>query len=353
MAGIITLLTTTASASQQTNINSNPAQIDSISYSIGVLFAYMFQKDFSDVPFDVAMLTKGLTDAASDNAKMPQEDVDKIMYSYIGVYQERSLAAKESGAAMFEDHEECERVSYTFGFNLYPMIAKCGHPAQMDWVTKAIRDSFSNSLIIDIGKANNTINSYYAALYDQRWNNIADQEGVVTTDSGLMYYIKNKGDDFRITDDEDRIKITYTGRVAITNVIFDTTRFEDRSEAQKSSMLAEDPNAATKDSALELMSGQMIKGLQEGLKLIGRGGHILLWIPSELAYGEQGIGSAIDPNTDLYFDVELVDIKTKSEVSVEAFKTSVNQLKEATEGLSQEEISDIILGGSRKLDEKE
>ena len=44
------------------------------------------------------------------------------------------------------------------------------------------------------------------------------------------------------------------------------------------------------------------------MKLIGKGGKITLWIPSELAYGERGAGQLIGPNSALRFDVELLDV---------------------------------------------
>ncbi|MFR9566849.1 MAG: FKBP-type peptidyl-prolyl cis-trans isomerase, partial [Rikenellaceae bacterium] len=46
----------------------------------------------------------------------------------------------------------------------------------------------------------------------------------------------------------------------------------------------------------------------EGMKLVGKGGRISLWIPAELAYGQQGAGRDIGPNEALYFDVELVEV---------------------------------------------
>ena len=48
-----------------------------------------------------------------------------------------------------------------------------------------------------------------------------------------------------------------------------------------------DPEGYDKDEAVEFELGQVIPGWTEGLKLIGKGGKITLWIPAELAYGRQ------------------------------------------------------------------
>ena len=44
------------------------------------------------------------------------------------------------------------------------------------------------------------------------------------------------------------------------------------------------------------------------MKLVGVGGQITLWIPSELAYGERGAGADIGPNQALEFKVELLEV---------------------------------------------
>ena len=59
------------------------------------------------------------------------------------------------------------------------------------------------------------------------------------------------------------------------------------------------------------LSAGVIKGWTEGMKLIGKGGKITLWIPSELAYGERGTGQDIAPNAALRFDVELLEVNGK------------------------------------------
>lgn len=52
----------------------------------------------------------------------------------------------------------------------------------------------------------------------------------------------------------------------------------------------------------------VIPGWTEGMQLIGEGGMIELWIPSDLGYGPKGT-QGIPPNANLHFIVELISIK--------------------------------------------
>ena len=58
-----------------------------------------------------------------------------------------------------------------------------------------------------------------------------------------------------------------------------------------------------------LGQGQVIKGWDEGVALMKKGGKATLIIPSELGYGSNGAGNLIPPYASLVFDVELLDIK--------------------------------------------
>ncbi|MHA4812262.1 FKBP-type peptidyl-prolyl cis-trans isomerase [Flavitalea flava] len=53
----------------------------------------------------------------------------------------------------------------------------------------------------------------------------------------------------------------------------------------------------------------LIPGWQIGLTKIQEGGHIKLLIPSTYAYGCQGSGSVIPPNSPLFFDITLVKVQ--------------------------------------------
>jgi FKBP-type peptidyl-prolyl cis-trans isomerase FkpA len=58
---------------------------------------------------------------------------------------------------------------------------------------------------------------------------------------------------------------------------------------------------------------EVVPGFTKALEQMQRGGKYKVHIPAKLAYGEKGAGP-IPPNTDLDFDIELLDFKSRAEV---------------------------------------
>jgi FKBP-type peptidyl-prolyl cis-trans isomerase FkpA len=131
---------------------------------------------------------------------------------------------------------------------------------------------------------------------------------VQTTASGLKYVITAPGDAQRATP-ADTLMVNYTGKLLPKKSdgkenIFDTS-------VEK--VAKENPrlyNPMAKYGPRPFTLGRAIPGFDEGLKLIGKGGKILLIIPSNLGYGEGGMPQGgITPFSPLAFEVELADIK--------------------------------------------
>lgn len=60
---------------------------------------------------------------------------------------------------------------------------------------------------------------------------------------------------------------------------------------------------------VEIGAGHVIKGWDQGILGMKAGGRRKLTIPSDLAYGDRGMGTAIPPKSTLEFDIELLSIK--------------------------------------------
>lgn len=108
-------------------------------------------------------------------------------------------------------------------------------------------------------------------------------KGVKSTNSGLQYKIIDRGKGKK-PEATDEMYVKYVGRFA-DGTIFDQS---------------------TDRPAVFRLNG-IIRGMAEGLTLIGAGGKIIMYIPSELAYGSAGAGD-IPPDKLLIFEVELVEI---------------------------------------------
>lgn len=115
----------------------------------------------------------------------------------------------------------------------------------------------------------------------------AKAEGVITTASGLQYKVLQAGDGNVSPGPNDRVKVHYHGTL-IDGTVFDSS--------------------VERGEPISFGLNQVISGWTEGLQLMVVGQKNRLFIPSDLAYGDRGAGSAISSGSTLIFDVELLGI---------------------------------------------
>lgn len=60
-------------------------------------------------------------------------------------------------------------------------------------------------------------------------------------------------------------------------------------------------------------TGRVIQGWDQGMMGMKVGGKRKLMVPSHLAYGARQMGPLIKPNSDLVFEIELLEVKTRDE----------------------------------------
>ncbi len=58
-------------------------------------------------------------------------------------------------------------------------------------------------------------------------------------------------------------------------------------------------------------SGRVIKGWDLGVMGMKEGGRRTLFVPAHLGYGERQIGEKIPPHSNLYFTIELLEVRTR------------------------------------------
>jgi FKBP-type peptidyl-prolyl cis-trans isomerase len=125
-----------------------------------------------------------------------------------------------------------------------------------------------------------------SAETDSFFADVKKKAGVIVLPSGLAYEIEKQGEG-PAPKPEETVKVHYTGKL-VNGTVFDSS--------------------VERGEPVEFVLDQVIPGWTEGLQKISKGGKIKLYIPPQLAYGDEG-RPGIPPASTLVIDVELIDIK--------------------------------------------
>ena len=122
----------------------------------------------------------------------------------------------------------------------------------------------------------------------------------VTSASGLRYAVLKPGTGPKPTD-ADFVLVKYKGSLK------DGTVFDQQERAP-------------------FPVNAVVPGFSEGLKQMQKGGKYRLWIPPALGYGDRQTGP-IPANSELIFDVELLDIRSQAEVQQQMMQQQMQQMQ--------------------------
>jgi FKBP-type peptidyl-prolyl cis-trans isomerase FkpA len=195
------------------------------------------------------------------------------------------------------DTSEDDKIIYAVGLSIYRNLTQLDlSPAEVEIVTKAIKDAAQGKPAVDIdvyGPKINTLASARVSRVTARTKassaefltKAAAEPGAVKSDSGLVYkeITPGTGASPKATD---TVKVNYRGTLT------DGTEFD---SSYKRNMPAEFP------------LNQVIKCWTEGVQKMRVGGKSSLICPAEIAYGDQG-RPGIPGGATLVFEVELLDV---------------------------------------------
>ena len=195
---------------------------------------------------------------------------------------------------------EVDSLSYALGILFGKQIQSGGFPTiNGEIFGQAAQRAIQNeALDMSPDQASMVVNTQYQKIQKQMYqknldagraflNNNKNAPGVVTQPSGLQYKIIKQGTGPKPSA-TDKVTVHYHGTL-IDGTIFDST--------------------VERNQPIELSVNSVIRGWIEALQLMPVGSKWILYVPSELAYGESPRpGGPIEPNMALIFEVELISI---------------------------------------------
>lgn len=224
----------------------------------------------------------------------------------ISVSAAMMLCAKQVLGHDVELDSKVKRISYAIGINTATGMAQellqLNVEIDPDAMAQGIIDIFSGG---DLRMTNEemaaTLTDFQEMIIQQQeeaskknieegekfMEQFGEQEGVVTTDSGLMYRVVVEGPGEKPTA-TDTVVVHYRGSL-VNGRIFDD------------SYQRGEPATFPLDG--------IIAGWQEVLQLMTEGSTWEVVIPSNLAYGERGAPPSIPPNSALVFTIELIEVQ--------------------------------------------
>ncbi|MEE4331226.1 MAG: FKBP-type peptidyl-prolyl cis-trans isomerase [Wenzhouxiangella sp.] len=219
-----------------------------------------------------------------------------------------AAASFVAGAVAQELETPEERLSYTVGMDIGQSLADQDLELDIDLLVEALRatyageetrltreealaerDAFMQRRQQEMEEQRNldaarNLEEGQAFLAQNR-----EREGIMETESGLQYRVLEEGDGASPAA-SDTVTVHYRG------TLINGTEFD---------------SSYARGEPATFALNQVIPGWTEGVQLMKEGAKYEFFIPSDLAYGEQGRPGPIGPNSTLVFEVELIEVQQR------------------------------------------
>lgn len=212
-----------------------------------------------------------------------------------------SCSGSKGSSATKQLADQTDSLSYVIGMNIAYNIMKMDSTIRPEAVIKGLDDALNGKELLTLEDARTYFLAYMnydvyerVRKYEEQYLSdlVAGDNKVVRTRTGLTYKVEELGDmNNTLSNDRDTVAITY----------------------RASRISGEEVDLATnRDDTLRVVVNRLIPGLREGVKLVGQGGKLTLWVPSSLAYGSIGNDEkGIKPNELLRYEVNIVEVKRR------------------------------------------
>jgi FKBP-type peptidyl-prolyl cis-trans isomerase len=190
--------------------------------------------------------------------------------------------------------------SYAFGMAFASELKGLDVSFDYNEFTQGFKDSLTKGAKVRLSEeiAMQKVGTAYSAALQVRTDSLkvketefleqnAKKAAVTTTSSGLQYEVITEGTGVKPLA-ENTVRVNYEGKL-MDGTIFDSSY--------------------ARGEPIEFPLNGVIRGWTEGLQLMSVGSTYIFYIPSNLAYGENGSGGTIPPYSPLTFKVELLEVK--------------------------------------------
>ncbi len=201
-----------------------------------------------------------------------------------------------------EEMTKEQKISYAIGANFGTQVKHDDVQLDMEAFMKGVRDGMAGQNQFSEQQMQEIFMQFQQDMQAKQAN-VANEEkakglkfleenkknpDVKVTASGLQYKVitEGKGEKPSATS---KVTVKYTGKL-IDGTVFDST----------------DKNGG---EPISFGLNQVIRGWTEGLQLMPTGSKYIFYIPSDLAYGDQGAGGLIPGGATLIFEIELISFE--------------------------------------------